>query len=252
MVPIGCRRRSQVPGLAVSSTSVSRRARSAEKSAASCRAVLRINLGTVGTPAGHASGRYSATHLRTVRCKRLAAMLTVLSPVEHQKRVVQMADHLVRRHPSPAADALRPDLLQPPQDLSLVALSRERFHWHSTPAFAACITRREAHLQGHGDRGPQPRPVPRRFKGRAGARRRRRGTRPAPAGRPASACASSAWKRGSSRSASNAPARSRASARRSSPSRPPARDGRAPAACSPTSQRQPAFLEDRLRDRPGS
>ena len=56
----------------------------------------------------------------------------------HAKRVAQMADHLVRRHPSPAAPALWTHLPQPVKDLRRLLMPGQRLHHisPSTPGFS--------------------------------------------------------------------------------------------------------------------
>ena len=83
-----------------------------------------------------------------------------------------MADHLVRRHPSPAAGAVRPHRSQPAKDLGLVARPGQRLHAPPSRRHRWTVTR------------PSSRSPP-ASRNAASA-----------CSRPASASASSAWKRG--------------------------------------------------------
>ena len=188
-----------------SSTSASSCATSAAKSAGLVPAQLLIDLRPASRiPAGHGSGQVQRDPLddRPLQQRRWRGS-RASGPIDHAEGVAQMADHLVRRHPSPAAGAVRAHAVS--------AAGGSRPCRAAGPG-SSCVARARLSRSRPSSRSP---PASRNAASACW--------------RPASASASSAWKRGIAAQRVELPAAARASARRSSPWRPRAAGGRAPA-----------------------
>ncbi len=134
----------------------------------------------------HGTVQREPLHQRSLQPARDVAHRHLADP--HPEGVAEVADHLVRRHPSPAAGALRPHRSQPADEVHLARLTCESLHWIQPASDRIARTRA-------GGRRPLHEPISRSPPASRNAVSAR--------WRPASASFSSARNAGSLRNASN-------------------------------------------------